>query len=104
MTGRRTGSRIHGRAKLRALPAVAVLCLLLLALLAVIQVAHFHSDPGVADHCPLCITMHSVVPVLAIAAAIVLIQIGLSSPTVETRLVLVLRYSNLFIRPPPSGC
>lgn len=104
MTGRRTGVRIHSRAKLRALPAVAVLCLFLLALLAVVQVAHFHSDPGVADHCPLCITMHSVVPALAIAAAVILIQIGLSSPTVETPLVVIRHYSNLFTRPPPSGC
>lgn len=95
---------MHSRAKQRVLPAVAVLCLILLALLAVIQVAHFHSDPGVADHCPLCITMHSVVPVLAIATAVILIQIGLSSSKIETRLVFVRRYSDLFTRPPPIGC
>lgn len=97
------GFGTSGRAKASTLPVV-LLCLVLLALLAVVQVAHFHSDPTAADHCPLCIAMHSATPVVAAATAIiVLVQIGVSSPIVETRLVVPQRYSKLYTRPPPDG-
>jgi hypothetical protein len=38
---------------------VTAVCFILLALLAVVQVAHLHSNESDADHCPLCVVMHS---------------------------------------------
>ena len=65
------------------MPAVAVLCLVLLAMLAVAQVAHLHADQTDADHCQLCIVMHTLVPVAAAAAVIVIVQLGASAPQAE---------------------
>ena len=83
---------------------MAVLCLVLLALLAVVQVAHFHSNETVADHCPLCISMHSVVPVVVAAAAVVLVQVGAPTSVFEERAVVRNWNPKLFTRPPPSSC
>jgi hypothetical protein len=47
----------------------------LLALLAVAQVVHAHPVQSDADHCPLCIAMHSVVPIVVMVAALVLVRI-----------------------------
>ena len=47
---------------------MTIVCLLLLALLTVVQVAHVHSVETAADHCPLCIAMHSAAPVAVTAA------------------------------------
>ncbi len=84
------------------LPAVAALCLVLLAMLAVAQVAHIHPDQADADHCQLCIVMHTVVPVAAAAAVIVIVQLGTSTPQAEPILVAHQRQIRLFIRPPPA--
>jgi hypothetical protein len=92
----------QGRSKL--LSAVAGLCLVLLALLAVAQVAHLHSSSTDADHCQLCIVMHTVVPVTPVAAAIVLVQLGASAPQAEPIVVARQRQIRLFIRPPPVSC
>ena len=83
---------------------VTVLCLVLLALLAVVQVAHFHSDAIQADHCPLCVSMHSAAPIAATAAAIVLVQLGISAPTFEAKTFVRHRHPKLYTRPPPTGC
>jgi TRAP-type C4-dicarboxylate transport system permease small subunit len=83
---------------------VVLVCLVLLTLLAVVQVAHFHSNQADADHCPLCLVMQSAVPVAVMTAAIVLVQIGISAPRVEPRPVMVRPHLALFIRPPPAGC
>ena len=48
-------------ARPRAYAAVVVLCLALLALLAFVQVAHVHSVDTDADHCPLCMVLHTTV-------------------------------------------
>lgn len=103
MKGRKSVVRVLSLAKRRALPAVAVLCLFLLAFLAVTQAVHFHSDPAAEDHCPLCVSMHSVVPLLAVAATVVLIRVGFSRPIIETRPACVRRFSRLVTRPPPFG-
>lgn len=104
MQGLRTGFSSAGRAKSGTLPVVAVLCLVLLALLAVVQVAHFHSNETLADHCPLCVSIHSATPVAVPAvAALVLVQVGISTPVFETRRVVRQRHSKLFTRPPPAG-
>ena len=76
--------------------------LILLALLAVAQVAHVHSIETDADHCPLCIVMHSAVPIAVAAVAITLIRVGTPMPNIAVRAA-VLPYwlPSLFVRPPP---
>ncbi len=86
------------------LPAVAMVCLVLLAMLAVAQVTHLHSSQSDADHCQLCIVMHTVVPVAATAAVIVIVQLGASAPQAEPIVVARQRQIRLFIRPPPISC
>ncbi len=83
------------------MPAVAVVCLVLLAMLAVAQVAHLHADQSDADHCQLCIVMHTVIPVAAAAAVVVIVQLGASAPLPEPILIAHQRQIRLFIRPPP---
>ena len=105
---RLTGSKAYFHGKSRAwhgfLPAVAVVCLLLLALLAVAQVAHQHANSTDADHCQLCIVMHTVAPVGVAAVVIVMEQLGPSAPQAEPIVVVRQRQSRLFIRPPPGSC
>ena len=86
------------------LPAVAVLCLVLLAMLAVAQVAHLHPNQTDADHCQLCIVMHTVAPVAAAAAVIVIVQWELPRPRPSPSSVARQRQIRLFIRPPPVSC
>ncbi|MGA2752585.1 MAG: hypothetical protein ABSE53_02370 [Terracidiphilus sp.] len=86
------------------LPTVAVLCLVLLAMLAVAQVTHLHSSQSDADHCQLCIVMHTVVPVAAAAAAIIIVQLGASTPQADPIVIAHQRQIRLFIRPPPVSC
>ena len=83
---------------------MVVLCLALLALLSVAQVAHLHSSQTDADHCQLCIVMHTAVPAAAAAAAIVLVPVGAPAPPAEPNIVVRQRFSRLFIRPPPASC
>ena len=64
-----------------ALKTVAVVCLVLLALLAVAQVTHVHAVGSDADHCQLCIAMHSVVPFVVFVVAVLLVRIGNAAPT-----------------------
>lgn len=83
------------------MPAVAVLCLVLLAMLAVAQVAHLHADQTDADHCQLCMVMHTLAPVAATAAIIVIVQLGAFVPQTEPIAIAHQRQVRLFIRPPP---
>jgi len=98
----RTSTR---RLKLRGISAAAVVCLVLLALLAVVQVAHVHALESGADHCPLCIVMHSAAPIAqAVVAAILLVQVGAPAPALSVRAaVLPCWHPSLFVRPPPIG-
>jgi hypothetical protein len=75
-----------------------------LALLTVVQVAHIHALDTDADHCQLCIAMHSAAPVAIIAALVVLIRIGRPEPLVEARSVVRHWHPKLYTRPPPAGC
>ncbi len=86
----------------RKFTAVTVVCLILLALLAVVQVAHVHPLETDADHCPLCIVMHSAAPVAVAAAVIVMVQLGAAAPLREIRVVFRTWHPTFFIRPPPS--
>ena len=94
-------SRAGSRFSFGFLPAVAVLCLILLATLAVAQVAHLHPSQSDADHCQLCIAMHTVAPVATAAAIIVIVQLGASTPQAEPIVIARQRQIRLFIRPPP---
>lgn len=94
----RTGPR---RASFGMLAAVAVVCLALLALLAVAQVAHTHAARTDADHCQLCLVMHSVVPAVAAAALLLMVPVAAFSPAVERVPLPIRRQTRLYSRPPP---
>ena len=87
----------------RTFVAATIVCLVLLALLAVVQIAHVHPLESDADHCPLCIAIHAVMPVALAAAVVILVQVGTPVPVTEPRAVL--RHWNpiLFTRPPPAA-
>ena len=103
MTGFKAQFPVKRGSRLNYLPAVAVVCLALLALLAVAQVTHFHENQTDADHCQLCIVMHTLAPVAAAAAVIVIVRLGTSTPPAEPISVVRQRQSRLFIRPPPAS-
>lgn len=89
-------------ARPKAYASVVLVCLALLALLTVIQVAHVHSLDTDADHCPLCVVLHHTpAPVAAAAMAIVLVHIEDVTPIVAVRPVVTIWHPQLFIRPPP---
>ncbi|MFY9853882.1 MAG: hypothetical protein WAK26_08415 [Terracidiphilus sp.] len=92
------------RRKPRAFGATALLCLALLAMVAVVQVAHIHAVDSDADHCSLCIAMHSAAPVAIAAALVVLVRVGTPEPVVEARAVVRYWHPKLFTRPPPADC
>lgn len=90
--------------KPRVFGAAALLCLTLLALLAVVQVTHVHAIGSDADHCQLCIAMHSAAPVAVVAAAVVLVFMGATEQVAEARATIRYWQPKLFTRPPPTGC
>jgi hypothetical protein len=79
-------------------------CLILLALLTVVQVAHVHPLDTDSDNCPLCIVMHAAAPVAVTAAIVILVQLETSAPVFETHTVTRYWHPQLFTRPPPTGC
>lgn len=84
--------------------ATTALCLLLLAFLAFVQVAHVHQTASDADHCQLCVVIHSVAPVAIAAAIVILVPLGTPEPVSETRAAIRHWHPTLFTRPPPLGC
>ena len=80
---------------------VFVVSIIILALLAVMQVPHLHQNPSDADHCALCVVMHTAAPAVAPAAAIVVVPLGFSTPVAKSRPVARYWHSQLFTRPPP---
>jgi hypothetical protein len=79
-------------------------CLVLLMLLAVVHVAFAHSVDTDADHCSLCIAMHSVVPFFVMVVAVLLVKIGRPVPVLlENRAIVQYWHPILFTRPPPTG-
>lgn len=93
--------RTDRRARPGAYGAVVVVCLVLLALFTVAQVAHVHSVDSDADHCPLCVMLHTAAPVAVAAPAVVLVQIELTAPVLEERAITRNWHPQLFTRPPP---
>ena len=88
-------------ARPRASVVFVLICMALLALLTVIPVAPVHSIDTDADHCPLCIALHTAAPIAAAVAAIVLVQVESLSPVIEVRPIGTTWQRQLFIRPPP---
>ncbi|MGB7547870.1 MAG: hypothetical protein WBM14_08980 [Terracidiphilus sp.] len=103
-TGFQTRFGIDRRARPGSLAAMAVLCLALLVLLTVAQVAHIHANAGEADHCPLCIALHTAVPVAVTAAVILLVETAIAAPVLKARAGTRNWHPQLFTRPPPAGC
>jgi hypothetical protein len=89
---------------LRSWAVTAVVFVLLAAFLAVMQVPHLHATQSDADHCPLCVVMHSTAPVAVVAAAVVLVPVGAPAPQAEPEAAPTVQQTRIFIRPPPSGC
>lgn len=84
--------------------ATILVCLALVTLLTVVQVAHVHAAASGSDRCPLCMTMHSAAPVAASAAVIILVQVAATAPVLEARAPARHWHPQLFTRPPPSAC
>ncbi len=101
LTGRT--ERHRNRNTPRSFVVATAVCLVLLALLAVVQVAHVHPLETDADHCPLCIAIHAAAPVVVAAAVVILVQVGTPAPIIESRAVLRHWNPSLFTRPPPSA-
>jgi len=91
-------------AKANAFSLATVVCLVLLTLLTVVQVAHLHPFDQDADHCPLCVVMQTAAPVAVAAAVVVLVQVGRQVAEPEPIAVTFHRHPKLYIRPPPAGC
>jgi hypothetical protein len=104
LTGRQTEFRRDSRSKPRAFRAGALLCLILTALLVVIQVAHVHPVESDPDQCLLCIAMHSAAPVAVVADPVVLVRVEIEPPAYEARAAVRYWHPKLFTRPPPTGC
>lgn len=81
----------------------AVLCLVLVALLAFVQVAHFHITETDLDHCPLCLVLQTAAPVAMAAALILLVEISRRTPRYERVAAISRSCSRQFIRPPPAS-
>ena len=105
MTGVPVHLYVNRRPKLTALVVATVVCLVLVALLAVLQVTHVHAVDNDADHCPLCVAMHSLVPFVIVLVAMILVLVGMFTPvSLETRAIIRYWHPTLFTRPPPIGC
>jgi len=96
---RETEMRERGFLSMRT---ASLLCLLLLALFMLVQVAHVHPSGMDADHCPVCVVMHSAAPVAMVAA--ILMRATTHAPALAPAVHSVVRpwHYELFNRPPPS--
>ena len=104
MIGARSNFGRYYRPTQSSMRGVAVLCLILLALLTVVQVTHVHEIGTDADHCQLCVVIHSVVPLLMLVTALLLVRIVTVAPAlVEVRPIVRYWHPTLFTRPPPAG-
>lgn len=102
MPGFRAHSKVRKLLRPQIFGAAALVCLVLVLLLATVQVTHLHPSAGSADRCPLCILLHSAAPVTTAAAAAFLVSLGTHVPTRETSVAVHLQIFHLFTRPPPE--
>jgi len=103
LTGLQKEFRIDRRRKPRSFAWVVVICLFLVTLLAVVQVAHMHPFDKDADHCPLCIALQTAAPVAIVATIVVMVKVSTPAPVYVVRAVVENRQFSLFTRPPPLG-
>ena len=93
---------------------VAILCILVVCVMSTAQVCHTHSDlsllkrgpaknvPAPEDHCPLCVAMHSALPVSLHIAPEPMLQIhALDSVAADAERIFRWRFE-LASRPPPA--
>jgi len=86
--------------------AAMAVCLMLLALVTFVQVAHVHpatvSSAAGTDQCPICVVMHSAAPVSVASATVTFVSTF--APVAVPSLNPVVRPwdCTLFNRPPPS--
>jgi hypothetical protein len=101
---RRNGDRRNGRSPsvARATSVTSLICLLLLFLVTFVQVVHVHPAATDADHCPICVVMHSAAPVAVVAAAVVFVRTVTAVPVPVLHSVVRLWHCTLFNRPPPQ--
>jgi NADH:ubiquinone oxidoreductase subunit K len=85
----------------RKVVVMTLMCLALMVLLAVVQVVHVHPLQSDADHCPLCIVLHTLAPVSVTPAIVILVQMGTLARVAEVRSVVRPWFSRLLTRPPP---
>ena len=85
----------------RTFRAGVLVCIVLFALLSLMLIPHVHRTPSDAEHCALCITMHTAVSVTVAIAAIVLVRLGVARSVVQTAEYIRYWHPQLFIRPPP---
>jgi len=104
LTGIQPNFRQGSQQKSCSFGAAALLCVALLALLALVQVAHVHAADSDPDHCSLCIAMHSAAPVAAVAAVVVLVWMESTALVFQPCPVLRHWRPKLFTRPPPVDC
>ena len=105
MTGFQRRLTTFRGSKPTALKAVVVVCLIVLMMLALVHVADAHSSSSASDRCPLCIVMHSVVPLLILAVVMALVRVEQYAPELlEIRAIVRFWNPNLFTRPPPACC
>ena len=98
---------------------LALACVLLVGIASSAQAVHIHGDllphhdaqvqqsvdasqlPGSEASCPLCVAMHSALPVSATTADTTLVLVQVTMPTVQDRLPNSLWHFANFSRPPP---
>jgi hypothetical protein len=102
------------------LRVAALLCALLVGLAGIAQAAHIHgqwlpnsgtqvavhatpSPMGDEDACPLCVAMHSALPVAGFAAILVALLLECNLLLASTHKPCTLWYFAAFSRPPPSA-
>lgn len=82
--------------------AASLICVLLLSLLTFVQVAHVHPAASDADHCSICVAMHSAAPVAVVAPPVVFTT-GIAPVPVPVVPAVVRRWHyTMFNRPPPD--
>ena len=67
-----------------------------------VQVAHSHPFNTDADHCPVCVVMHSAAPVAVVAAALISVRGQYTVRLAKLRPRAVDWRYELFNRPPPQ--
>jgi hypothetical protein len=98
-------SRKNFGPKQGALRTAIGVCLVLLVVLAAVHMAIGHSADADADHCQLCVVMHSVAPLLIMTVAVLLVRIEIGIAVMpEIRAIVRYWHPILFTRPPPISC